>query len=455
MIHRYKKIVAYSLLCAIAFVTFFGSIQKVEASIDLVAESAILVDANTGKVLFEKNADVMLPPASMSKMMTEYLVLEAINNGTVTWDQTVSISSFISNMSHQAGSSNVFLDPEETYTIKDLYEAMAIESGNAATIALAEAIAGGSYATFVERMNEKAAELELDDYSFVNSTGLPNRSYGGQHVAGDENDENRLSARATAKLAYHLINDFPEMLDTASVPMQRFQGEVLTGVDPQACLNDWTCMKNWNEMLPGLKHEYEGMLGLKTGYTNEAGYCFTGVAERNGVTLISVVMRLKNLDDRFTETERLLDYGFNNFVQHEVYLEDAFEDGIAILPVVDGKAREVKIKVNEPLKVLLKSGDEELFDPLLELDPTVITEDGELKAPIEQGEVIGTLTVVNQGKTEYSHLFESAVTHEVVNVETAEAVERAGFFSRGMRAIGGFFSNVWTSVADAVKGWFN
>ncbi|WP_078429535.1 D-alanyl-D-alanine carboxypeptidase family protein [Alkalihalobacterium alkalinitrilicum] len=455
MIHRYKKVVVHTLLCAIVFVTFFGSFQKVEASIDLVAESAILVDANTGKVLFEKNADVMLPPASMSKMMTEYLVLEAIHKGTIMWDQTVPINSFVSNMSHQAGSSNVFLDPEEMYTVKDLYEAMAIESGNAATIALAEVIAGGSYATFVERMNEKAEELELDDYSFVNSTGLPNRSYLGQHVAGNENDENRLSARATAKLAFHLINDFPEMLDTASIPMQRFQGEVLTDVDTQACLNDWTCMKNWNEMLPGLKHEYDGMLGLKTGYTNEAGYCFTGVAEKNGVTLISVVMRLKDLDDRFTETQRLLDYGFNNFNQYEVHLEDVFEEGVTTLPVVNGKAREVKVTVSEPLKVLLKSGDEEFFAPLLELDPNLVTEDGELIAPIEQGEVIGTLTAIHQGDTEYSHLYANAVQHEIVQVETAEAVERAGFFSRGMRGVGGFISNVWTNVADTVKGWFN
>ncbi|MEB1806341.1 MAG: D-alanyl-D-alanine carboxypeptidase [Bacillaceae bacterium] len=455
MFSRYKKVVNYTLLCAIVFVTFFGSFQKVEASIDLVAESAILVDANTGKVLVEKNADVMLPPASMSKMMTEYLVLEAIHNGTIAWDQTVPISSFISNMSHQAGSSNVFLDPDEAYTVKDLYEAMAIESGNAATIALSELIAGGSYARFVERMNEKAAEMELGEYSFVNSTGLPNRSYRGQHVAGTENDENRLSARATAKLAFHLINDFPEMLDTASIPMMRFQGEVLTGVDSQACLNDWTCMRNWNEMLPGLKHEYQGMLGLKTGYTNEAGYCFTGVAERNGVTLISVVMRLKDLDDRFTETQRLMDYGFNNFVQQEVHLEDLFEEGVATIPVVNGKAREVKISASEPLKVLVKSGEEEALEPLLEIDPALMTDDGELKAPIEQGVVIGTLSAVNKSDTEYGHLFGHELPHEIVFVETAEDVERAGFFSRGMRGIGGFFSNVWTSVADTVKGWFN
>ncbi|MFV8830447.1 D-alanyl-D-alanine carboxypeptidase family protein [Alkalihalobacterium sp. APHAB7] len=455
MFFKYKKVVSYTLLCAIAFVTFFSSIQKVEANIDLIAESAILVDANTGKVLMEKNADVMLPPASMSKMMTEYLVLEAIHSGSIAWDQTVPVRSFIRNMSHQEGSSNVLLDTETAYTVRELYEAMAIESGNAATIALAELIAGGSYERFVERMNEKAAELELGEYRFVNSTGLPNRFYGGQHVAGAENDENRLSARATAKLAFHLINDFPEMLDTASIPMKRFQGDVLTDVDVENCLEDWTCMKNWNDMLPGLKHDYQGMLGLKTGTTNEAGFCFTGVAERNGITLISVVMRLKNSDERFMETQRLLDYGFNNFVHHEVHLEDLFEEGVATIPVVNGKAREVKISVSEPLKVLIKSGDEEAFQPLLEIDPALMTDDGELKAPIEQGEVIGTLSAVYKGEIEYGHLFGHELTHEIVFVETAEDVERAGFFSRGMRGIGGFFSNVWTSVADTVKGWFN
>src|SRR5690606_7319294 len=124
-------------------------------------------------------------------------------NTTISWEQTVPFSSFLAELSHESGASNVFLDPEQEYTVKDLYEAMAIESANAATMAVAEFVAGGSYARFVEMMNEKAEELGLEDYVFVNSTGLPNSSLKGNHVAGDAQDENRLSARATAKLAYH------------------------------------------------------------------------------------------------------------------------------------------------------------------------------------------------------------------------------------------------------------
>lgn len=448
---RQKKYISIVLVLLICLSMFYQP-SIADANVDISAESAILIDANTGRILYEKRADEMLPPASMSKMMTEYLVLEAINNTTISWDQKVPISAFISEMSHVKGASNVYLEQDKEYTVKDLYEAMAIESANAATMALAEFVAGGSYAEFVKMMNEKAEELGLEDYTFVNSTGLPNSELKGNHVAGDINDENRLSARATAKLAFHLVNDFPEVLETASIPMKRFQGEELTNYDPNVCLEDWSCMKNWNDMLKGLKHEYEGMLGLKTGYTDAAKYCFTGVAEQNGMRLISVVMMSDSQDQRFIDTQRLLDYGFNHFTMKEIVQKNGKIEGNETISVLNGKEKEVAISATESLTTIVKKGEEDLYEPVLVLDEESLNEDGSLTAPVEQGTVVGHVEFQYLGDEKISYIDDEF--REQVDIATETAVERASWFTRMMRGIGGFFSGIFRNVADTVQGWF-
>ena len=452
-----NKMLKKFVCTAMTFLLLFGGISpilpaKASEEVTINAESAILIDANTGKILYEKRADELLPPASMSKMMTEYLVLEAIHKQTISWDQKVPISDFVAEISHESDASNVFLDPEQEYTVKDLYEAMAIESANAATMALAEFVAGGSYERFVEMMNEKAKELGLKDYVFVNSTGLPNNMLKGRHVAGSENDEDRLTARSTAKLAYRLINDYPEVLETSSIPMKRFQGEVLPDADPLECLADWTSMAHWNEMLKGLKHEYEGMLGLKTGYTEAAKYCFTGVAERNGMRLISVVMRSDSQDQRFIDTKRLLDYGFNHFEVKEILPKGAHVEGFESLDVTNGKEKKVPISTTEPLKTIVKKGEEDLYEPVFVLDEEILNEEGELTAPVKKDTIVGHVELKYNGDKEIRYIIDGG--KEIVSVSTDAAVEKANWFIRMMRGIGGFFSGVFSSVVETVKGWF-
>src|SRR5690606_20186147 len=215
-----KRLFIYTLLIFFILPMITGVKTASAASNDplnLEAEAAILIDAETGKVLYEKNADKRLGVASMSKMMTEYLVLEAIAEGKIQWDQKILISEFIHKLSNPSlGLSTVGLTQGEEYTVKELYDSMAIHSANASTVALAELIAG-SEENFVKMMNEKAEELGLENYHFVNSTGLNNSDMLGRHPAGtDVNDENKMTARDTAKLAYHLLKDYPEVLDTAS-----------------------------------------------------------------------------------------------------------------------------------------------------------------------------------------------------------------------------------------------
>lgn len=449
MYKYYKKNIILVIASIFLFSSFFSFLPtKASANIDLNLDSYILVDAQSGKVLLEKNADIELGIASMSKMMSEYLVLEAINNNRLSWDQPIPISPWVSNLSQDPSTSNVLLTVDGVYTVRDLYESVAIESANASTMALGEYIAG-TYANFIKLMNDKAVELKLDKYHFVNSTGLPNRLYRGHHAEGtDPEDENRMSARATAQLAFHLINDFPEVLETSKIPMKYFQGGLVTDKTVGECLNTWECMTNWNRMLQGFPHYYEGVDGLKTGFTNLAKNTFTGTAERNGIRLISVVMGAETRDDRFIETAKLLDYGFNNF--ELLAIRESLE-----LPVVLGKKKETVIAPTEDLTFLIKAGEKELYSASFEIDPEVVDKDGNLVAPLEEGQVVGYLTYEYSGDSKFTYLAEEGYIKERVPVVATETIEKAGWFSLTLRAIGGFFSGIWTSVSTTVKGIFS
>ena len=180
-----------------------------EESLNLLVDGAILIDADTGKILYEQNADTALGIASMTKMMTEYLLFEAIENGQVTWDQQYSVTDYTWKISQDRVLSNVPLRRDGSYSIKELYEAMAIYSANAATIAIAETIAG-TESEFVNMMNKKAEEMGLEGYKFVNSTGLSNADLQGMHPQGTgPKDENVMPAKSVAKLAYPFVERLP------------------------------------------------------------------------------------------------------------------------------------------------------------------------------------------------------------------------------------------------------
>jgi serine-type D-Ala-D-Ala carboxypeptidase (penicillin-binding protein 5/6) len=409
-------------------------------SLGLNAEAAILIDAETGAILYEKNADVVLGVASMSKMMTEYLVLEAIKDGSISWDQKVMISEYIHNLSSpNMGLSNVGLTQGEQYTVKELYEAMAIFSANAATSALAEVV-GGTEKGFVELMNKKAEELKLGEYKFVNSSGLNNSDLLGNHPAGNPDDENVMSAKATARLAYHLLNDFPEVIDTASKPVLKFR--------------DGRDYKNFNYMLPGLVFEYPGVDGLKTGSTDFAGFGFTATAKKGDNRFITVVMKTSSKEERFTETRKLLDYAFGNYTKEEIVAKGTEIKGHKTLPVTKGKEDSVQIESADSIELAIKKGEEKNFKPVLKLDNKKLNDEGELTAPIKKGDKVGTLTVQPKEGEPIEFLTEDGVKTVTVDVIASEDVEKANWFVLSMRAVGGFFADIWGSVSSTVKGWF-
>ncbi|MBU9721502.1 MULTISPECIES: D-alanyl-D-alanine carboxypeptidase family protein [Bacillaceae] len=473
-----KRIGIISLLFVFTFISTFGfNVGKANANFETKAKAAIMIDADSGLILYEKNIDQPLLPASMVKMMSEYLVLEAVNNGDISWDQHVPVSDYLTgadSLSHDRRLSNVPLRPDETYTVKELYESVAIYSANASTIALAELISG-SYGAFVEKMNEKgqelgmgtllrdsgldlseSAELGLGDFQFVNSTGLRNTEdhMKGHHPSGtSQSDNNYMTARATATLAYHLINDYPEVLDTAKIPEMLFK----EGTE------DEIKMENWNWMLPGSLEthlDYEYIDGLKTGGLGAGFNSFTGTAVKDGRRLITVVMELETREERFTETKRLMDYGFsiiNDYSTVELFPADMVIDEYETLPVVKGKEREVSISTADSVNAFVHKDEEDSYSYSVELfydDEELFDEDGNLIAPIEENQVIGKLIIEYTGSDEKSYIEGAGQSIKSVDIVTDTSVEQAGWFSQMMRGIGGFFSGIWNSVADTVRGWF-
>lgn len=455
-----KNLIQKGLLCFLTVVLMLGIIQKPAAAaapIDINANAVILVDAETGKILYEKNAETVLGIASMTKMMTEYLLLEAVKEGKVKWDQTFTISPELSQMSHDDSLSNVYLRVGASYKVEDLYSAMAIESANAATLAIAE-IVGGTEQNFVKLMNEKAEELGLGDFKFVNSTGLNNRDLAKHYpegIVGGPEEENVMSARAVAKLAYRILKDFPEVLETSSIPEKTFA----EGTE------DRFVMDNWNWMLEGFRSmadrypnyqqfTYEGLDGLKTGSTNFAGYCFTGTAMKDGQRYITVVMGTKSQTERFVETKKLLDFAFSSFKKEEIVPKNYQVKGNKTLPVAKGKEDSVKIYTKEALTSVVSVDQKDNFETVLKLDEKKLNKDGELTAPIKKGDKVGTLTIKAKDGEEAIFLSEDGQKSQTVDLVAAEDVEKANWFVLMMRGIGGFFGDLFGGIASAVKGWF-
>lgn len=437
-----KFLQVFVALLAMVFLFSIPNGNEAAPSLELEAESAILVDGNTGKVIYAKDPDIALPPASMTKMMTEYLVLEAIANGEISWDTTTQISDYAYAISANESFSGVGLVQDKDYTVRELYEAMAINSDNATTIALAELIAG-SEGEFVKLMNQKGEEMGLPDFEFVNSTGLENKDLGDNYPEGtDPNGTNLLSARSAALLAYHLVNDYPEALEISSIPETQFDEQTI---------------RNWNYMLP---HDasfleqfyYEGVDGLKTGYTELAGFSFTGTAIRNGQRLITVVMKTDSEEARFQQTAKLLDYGFDNFEATELYPSGFQLDGQETVPVSKGKEKEVPVSISESIAFPFPEDEKASYSLEYTLDEEKLNENGELVAPIDKGEKIGTAKLVYNGEgTDHGYIFGDEMTVDIV---TDQAVEKANWFMLLLGSVGDFFAGLFTSAVDWVRGLF-
>ncbi|WP_246314706.1 D-alanyl-D-alanine carboxypeptidase family protein [Paenibacillus foliorum] len=379
----------------------------------LDVKSAILIEASTGQVLFEKDADTALPPASMAKMMTEYLVMEAVKSGKIKWDDMVTTSQYAADVIGSGG----LLAYKEQASVKDLFAAMSIYSANDASVALAEKI-GDTEENFAKLMNEKAKQLGLSDQAhFINATGL-SRADLGKYAPKELQGETLLTAKDAALIAYNIIKDHKEILEYTKITSKKFREK------------DKAPMINWNWMLEGnkdnvnfKKYAYPGLDGLKTGSTDDAGYCFTGTAERDGIRLISVVMGTKKEPQRFEETRKVLDYGFNNFEMKQVLTAKLEIDSLKVVNIKKGVATQVPVVTQTGVTFVAKKG----ATP----DQFVVTaspaDESKLVAPIAKGDVLGTVKVTYAG------------TEKTANLIAVDDVEKGSWFRLFFRAIGNFF----------------
>ena len=318
----------------------------------LTSHAALLMEKTTGQILYAQNEHDALPPASVTKIMTVLLTMEAIDSGRIALDDMVTVSAYAAGM----GGSQVFLAEGEQMSVDDLLKAVCVSSGNDAAVALAEHVAGVTE-LFVEQMNNRARELGMNDTHFVNCTGLTAEG----HVT---------SAHDIALMSRELLLHHPEVRNYTTIWMDTLR-------------NGTFGLNNTNKLI----RFYDGATGLKTGFTREAGYCISATAERDGMELIAVIMKGNTSDSRNADAKALLNYGFSTYALVDIQPEEP----LPVLPVVLGTADTVSaVLPEEGRTLLLEKSQTGGLTQTVEL-PEAVT------APVCAGARLGTLTVSREG----------------------------------------------------------
>lgn len=316
-------------------------------ALEVSAPSAVLMEKETGTVLYEKDAHAKLEPASVTKVMTLLLTMEAIDAGQLGYDTVITASAHACSM----GGSQIWLEENEQMTVDDMLKAVCVVSANDCAVALAEAVAGSEEA-FVEKMNQRARELGMNDTTFKNATGLPAQG----HVT---------SAWDIALMSRELILNHPDIRNYTTIWMDSLR-------------DGKSELVNTNKLI----RFYEGATGLKTGSTDSALYCLSGTAERDGMELISVIMKAPTSAQRFDDAKALLSYGFSTYALETIVPQEALPP----IPVELGTQATVQPVLGEGTALLLEKAKAGQLSQTVELAESVA-------APVAQGDVLGTLTV--------------------------------------------------------------
>ena len=325
--------------------------QRVQgAALEVAGKSAVLMDTETGTVIYESNAHEPLPPASVTKVMTMLLVMEAIDSGRIRWDDTVTASETAA----AKGGSQIYLKVGETMTVSDMVKSIAVSSANDCACAMAEHLAG-SEAGFVEQMNQRAEELGMKDTNFVNCTGLDDAPEAAQH---------KTSAHDIALMSRELLKNHPDIKKFTTIWMDTVRDGTFG-------------LANTNKMV----RFYNGCTGLKTGFTSGAGYCLSAAAERDGMELIAVVMGSTTSQERFAARKSMLDYGFANYALYTPALQEE-----ASIPVTLGKTKTVRAVPGSDGAMLVEKTQ------LPSVTTEIMLEEG-VTAPVSKGQRLGMLTV--------------------------------------------------------------
>ena len=336
----------------VAFVMLGMMLAQPAAAVDLdiKGKSAVLMDVATGTVLYEKNAHEPLAPASVTKVMTMLLIMEAIDAGKIGWDDTVTASETAA----AKGGSQIYLKVGETMSVSDMVKSIAVSSANDCACAMAELLAG-SESAFVDMMNTRAKELGMNDTNFVNCTGLDD---------GPEATQHRTSAYDIAVMSRELLKNHPDIKKFTTIWMDTVR-------------NGTFGLSNTNKMV----RFYSGATGLKTGFTSGAGYCLSASAQREGMELIAVVMGSETSANRFNGCKAMLDYGFANFALVTADTEAEME-----VPVKLGKETTVALEPGIEPQILIDKSQKSSVTTQVNLE-TAVT------APVSRGQRLGMLTV--------------------------------------------------------------
>jgi D-alanyl-D-alanine carboxypeptidase (penicillin-binding protein 5/6) len=384
MIRTYFRLEIFLGVCLLLAAATTSARQLIiPAAPQLSASAYILMDFNTGRVLVEKNSDKILPPASMTKMMTSYIVSSEIDRGGISPDDLVNISI----KAWKKGGSKMFVREGTRVKVKDLLRGVIIQSGNDASIALAEHIAGSEEA-FADVMNQQATLLGMTNTTFKNSTGWPEAG----HVT---------TARDLAILSQALIRDFPDHYSLYAEKYFSYNG-----------INQ----PNRNKLL----FTDKTVDGIKTGHTEEAGFGLAASSKKNDMRLISVVMGTRSESSRAAESQKLLSYGFRYYTTHKLYKQG---DVVNSARIWKGKTDNVNLVLAKDVYLTVPRGSEDSLKAKVHVDQTI-------KAPVQQGQELGNVTISLNGT-------------ELLNVPVVAetSIAQAGFFSRMIDSLQLFFNS--------------
>ena len=334
----------------VALMLLLGALPVQAATLDVAGKSAVLMDVATGKVLYENNAHEALPPASVTKVMTMLLIMEAIDSGKIGWEDMVTASEAAA----AKGGSQIYLKVGETMSVTDMVKSIAVSSANDCACAMAEHIAG-SESAFVQMMNARARELGMNDTNFVNCTGLDD---------GEEAKDHKTSAYDIGIMSRQLLKYHPEIKKFTTIWMDTVRSGAFG-------------LSNTNKLV----RFYSGATGLKTGFTSGAGYCLSASAQRDGMELVAVVMGCDTSANRFAACKSMLDYGFANFALVSPQISGELE-----IPVKLGAEKSVTAVPGEDAQLLIDKSQRDMVTTDFSLEESV-------SAPVSRGQRLGTMTV--------------------------------------------------------------
>lgn len=380
----------------------YGNVVFAEGEVDISAPSAVLMEGSTGEIIYEKNANERLIPASITKIMTLLLIFESMEKGKFTLEDEVTVSEYAASM----GGSQVYLEPFETQKVNDMIKCISIASANDASVAMAEYIAG-SEEEFVKMMNQKATELGMKDTHFLNCCGLDD----------DITEGHYSSAYDVALMSRELITKYPQISEYSTVWMDTITHVTKKGESEFG-------LTNTNKLV----RIYKGITGLKTGSTSKAKYCLSATAKRDGMDLIAVVMKAPEPKVRFQDASKLLDYGFANC---SLFVDDNKDVILEDIPIKAAVKDRFLGCVLEPFSyVCLKGVSKEAITKEIQLNETIV-------APIEQGDQVGVVVFSLDGKKIGE-----------VPIVSQESVKKATYFDYVKKAWKRFFMSMETKTNE-------